>query len=225
QTGIEIGANIDLVVRSLLEEPIKQHCVSVTADLWIDDLWKRTYLDFTIFFANNISELNHTLLRYTHFEEEESGINIWYETEEIFKSFNLSFGDTPVNTYQGSNMAKALSLTGEVRYSSLYQSDNALLVLLRQRDEQHRLVQEQRKLIKEGIHIFVNAYNNGILSSATLSSSSNETNSSPIEKKKKGPFAIMRNGGTPGTSIKVSANSFKNEVPRQTQIYDNTSYN
>ncbi|CAF2526791.1 unnamed protein product [Rotaria sp. Silwood2] len=80
---------------------------------------KRTYLDFEIFFVNDIYKLNHTLLRCKHFEEEKSGINIWYEIEEIFKSFNLPFGDTPVTTDQGSNVIKALSLTDEARYSCL----------------------------------------------------------------------------------------------------------
>jgi hypothetical protein len=120
QAGIEIGANIGLVdvkdifygrqtirqealskfdryvhhIRSLLEEPIKQHCVAAIADLWTDDLMKRSYLDFTVFFIDDKHELKHSLLRCKHFDQEKSGINIWHEIEEIFRSFNLSFGDT-----------------------------------------------------------------------------------------------------------------------------------
>ncbi|CAF3323163.1 unnamed protein product [Rotaria sp. Silwood2] len=148
QTAIEIGADIGLVdvhdifygrqtireetlskfhqytdqVCSLLEESIKQHCVTATTDLRTDDLMKRTYLDFTIFFVNDIYELNHTLLRCKHFQEEKSGINIWYQIEEIFKSFNLSFGDTLVTTDQAPNMVKALSLTDETSIKALCRS-------------------------------------------------------------------------------------------------------
>ncbi|CAF4224790.1 unnamed protein product, partial [Rotaria magnacalcarata] len=56
-----------------------------------------------------------------------SGINIWHEIEEIFQSFNLSFGNTPITTDQGSNMIKALSLTDEVRYSCLAHRTNTVL--------------------------------------------------------------------------------------------------
>ena len=85
QTGIDIGANIGLVdvhdifydrqtaceeiflkfnqytdqVRVILEEPVKEHCVAATTELWTDDIMKRTYLDFTIFFANDDYVFNH----------------------------------------------------------------------------------------------------------------------------------------------------------------------
>ncbi|CAF1507331.1 unnamed protein product, partial [Didymodactylos carnosus] len=114
-------------IRSSLEESIQQHCVAATADIWTDDLMKRSYLDFTVFFVNDIYELKHTLLRCKHFEEEKSGINIWYEIEKIFQSFNLSFRDTPVATDQGSNMIKALSLTDEARYPCLAHRTNTVL--------------------------------------------------------------------------------------------------
>ena len=94
QTGIDIRANIGLVdahdifygrqtireelllkfnqytdqVRVILEEPVKEHCVAATADLWTDGIMKRTYLDFTIFFVNDDYVLNYTLLRCKHFE-------------------------------------------------------------------------------------------------------------------------------------------------------------
>ncbi|CAF3343344.1 unnamed protein product [Rotaria sp. Silwood2] len=83
--------------------------------------------NFTIFFVNDIDELNHILLQYKRFQEEKSGINIWYEIEEIFKSFNLSFGNTPVTTDQESNMIKTLNLTDEVRYSWLAHRTNTIL--------------------------------------------------------------------------------------------------
>ncbi|CAF1481339.1 unnamed protein product [Rotaria magnacalcarata] len=153
QTSIEIGANFGLVdvqdifygrktireevllkftqytnqIRSLLDEPIQQHCVAGTADVWTDDLMKRSYLDFTVFFVNDAYELKHTMLRCKHFDAPKSGINIWHEIEEIFQSFNLSFGNTPITTDQGSNMIKALSLTDEVRYSCLAHRTNTVL--------------------------------------------------------------------------------------------------
>ncbi|CAF3229997.1 unnamed protein product, partial [Rotaria sp. Silwood2] len=153
QIGIEIGVNIGLVdvhnifygrstiqeealskfeqytdqVCTLLQQPIKQHCVAATADLWTNDLMKRTYFDFTIFFINDIYELKHALLRCKQFEGEKSGINIWYEIEEIFKSFNISFGDTPMTIDHRSNMIKALSLTDEARYPCLTHRTNTVL--------------------------------------------------------------------------------------------------
>ena len=153
QTGIEIGTNFGLVdvkdifygrktireeallkydqytnqTRSLLEELIKQHCVAATADLWTDDVMKRSYLDFTLFFVNDIYELKHTLLKCKHFDKEKSVINIWHEIEEIFQSFNLSFGDTPLTTDQCSNMIKALSITNEARYPCLAHRTNTVL--------------------------------------------------------------------------------------------------
>ncbi|CAF3156368.1 unnamed protein product [Rotaria socialis] len=126
QTSIEIGANFGLVdvqdifygrktiheeallkftqyttqIRSLLDEPIQQHCLAGTDDIWTDDLMKRSYLDFTVFFVNYAYELKHTI---------------------------LSFGDTPITTDQGSNMIKALSLTDEARYSCLAHRTNTVL--------------------------------------------------------------------------------------------------
>ncbi|CAF4200788.1 unnamed protein product [Rotaria sordida] len=153
QTGIDIGANLGLLdvkdifygrqtireeavskfdqytdqIRSLLEEPIKQHCIAATADLWTDDLMKRSYLDFTVFYVNNIYELKHTLLRCKHFDEQKTGINIWHEIEQIFQSFNLSFGDTPITTDQGANMIKALKVTDEARFPCLAHRTNTVL--------------------------------------------------------------------------------------------------
>ncbi|KAF9754356.1 Transposable element Hobo transposase, partial [Nosema granulosis] len=153
QTGIEIGANFGLVdihdifygrqsiredalsklaqythqIRSLLEEPIKQHCIAATTDLWTDDLMKRSYLDFTVFFVNDAYELKHSLLRCKHFDEAKTGINIWHEIEQFFESFNLSFGDTPITTDQGSNMIKALSLADEASYPCLAHRTNTVL--------------------------------------------------------------------------------------------------
>ncbi|CAF1985905.1 unnamed protein product [Rotaria magnacalcarata] len=75
QTSIEIGANFGLAdvqdifygrktireeallkfnqyknqICSLLDEPIQQHYVAGTDDIWTDDLMKRSYLDFTVF--------------------------------------------------------------------------------------------------------------------------------------------------------------------------------
>ncbi|CAF1361809.1 unnamed protein product [Rotaria sp. Silwood1] len=418
QTGIDIGANLGLLdvkdifygrqtireevvskfdqytdqVRSLLEEPIKQHCIAATADLWTDDLMKRSYLDFTVFYVNNIYELKHTLLRCKHFDEQKTGINIWHEIEQIFQSFNLSFGDTPITTDQGANMIKALSVTDEARFpcfahrtntvletawenvkkiniefktfctsvsdlrtycqqsggiqfklpktlkrtsgtrpwrsyflihDSLHQSYEQLLILLRERGEQHRLIHinpqllheiskfmenfslifdslefsnrptlqnvipsyyrmhecciidrkqknsiinllkveiakeledkywtsttqlhwiaayldptfkellfvtdekflsEQKKLIKDGIYILANDFKDVILSS---NESSHKNDSPPTKKMKEDPFASMRGVRTTTSSVIVSTNSFINDVKRQIQIYENTSY-
>ena len=42
-------------------------------------------------------------------------MNIWQEIKSIFESFNLSFGDTPIVTDQGSNMVAAFKITEEAR--------------------------------------------------------------------------------------------------------------
>jgi hypothetical protein len=153
QVGIDIGANVGSLnvkdifygrqtichealtkfdaytqhIRSLLEEPIKQHCVAASADIWTDDMMKRSYLDFTVFFVNEKHELKHTLLRCKHFDQQKTGVNIWNEIEEIFQSFNLSFGDTSITTDQGANMIKALRSTDETRYPCLAHRTNTVL--------------------------------------------------------------------------------------------------
>ncbi|CAF3171930.1 unnamed protein product, partial [Rotaria sp. Silwood2] len=114
-------------IRSLLEEPMKQHRIAAAADLWTDDLMKRTYLDFTIFLVNDIDELKHTLLRCKHFDATKTGINIWHEIEQIFQSFNLSFADNIITIDQGSNTIKALSLDDETRYPCLAHRTNTVL--------------------------------------------------------------------------------------------------
>lgn len=114
-------------MRSLLDEPIKQHCIAATTDLWTDDFLKRSYLDFTVFFVNDAYELKHSLSRCKHFDVAKTGINIWHEIEQFFGSFNLSFGDTPVTTGQGSNRIKALTLTDEARYPCLAHRTNTAL--------------------------------------------------------------------------------------------------
>ena len=107
-------------VRALLDEPIKQHCVAATCDLWSDDLVKRSYLDFTVFWIDEKNQLQHCLLRCKHFEEEsKTAMNIWTEIREIFESFHLSFGDTPVVTDQGANMVAAFKVTAEARFSCM----------------------------------------------------------------------------------------------------------
>ena len=418
QTGIEIGANFGLMdirdifygrqsiredalwkfdqytqqICSSLKEPIKQHCLAATADLWTDDLMKRNYLDFTVFIVNDAYELKHSLLRCKHFDESKTGINIWHEIEQFFESFSLSFGDTPITTDQGSNMVKALTLTGEARYSclahrtntvletawenvkkaniefksfctsvsdlrtycqqsggiqfklpktlkrtsgtrpwrsyflihdSLHQSYDQLLILLRERGEQHRLIHinplllseisefmgkfslifdnlefsnrptlqnvipsyyrmieycimndkrknsiinslksqiageldakywtsttqlhwiatyldptfkdllfvpdqayltEQKKSIKNGIHVLANDCKDSILSTSELS---RKNYSPPAKKAKEDPFATMRGARTTASSVTTSIRSFIDEIEREIQIYENTSY-
>ncbi|CAF3066216.1 unnamed protein product, partial [Rotaria sp. Silwood2] len=103
-------------IRTILDEPIKSHCVAATCDMWTDDYMKRSYLDFSVFWAADEYKLSHCLLRCKHFtEDSKTGVNIWQEIKSIFESFNLSFGDTPIVTDQGSNMVAAFNITQEAR--------------------------------------------------------------------------------------------------------------
>ncbi len=106
QVGIEIGSNYGMIdihdvfygrktirecllikfdaylksIRHVLDEPIKEHCLAATCDLWTDDFVKRTYLDFTVFWVTKEYELKHTLLRCKYFEEDsKTAMNIWNE--------------------------------------------------------------------------------------------------------------------------------------------------
>ena len=97
--------------------PSNRHCVAATCDLWSDDMVKRSYLDFTVFWTDDDYQLHHCLLRCKHFPNEtKTAINIWNEIEQIFQEFGLSFGDTPLVTDQGANMVAAFKLTGEARF-------------------------------------------------------------------------------------------------------------
>ncbi|CAF3880021.1 unnamed protein product, partial [Rotaria sp. Silwood1] len=143
QVGIEIGAKNGLVnvrdifygrktirqeainkfelfvssIRCLLDEPVKRHCIAATCDLWSNDIVKRSYLDFTVFWSDDNYQLHHCLLRCKHFPNEtKTAINIWNEIKQIFQSFGLSFGDTPIVTDQGANMVAAFKLTDEARF-------------------------------------------------------------------------------------------------------------
>ncbi len=78
--------------------------------------WNELTWILLFFFVNDKYELKHSLLRCKHFDQTKTGINIWNEVEEILQSFNLSFGDTPITTDQGTNIIKAFSVTGEPRY-------------------------------------------------------------------------------------------------------------
>ena len=116
QVGIEIGAKHELVniknifdgcktirqeainkfelfvssVRSLSDEPAKRHCAAAICDLWSDDIIKRSYLDFTIFWPDDNYQLHHCLLLCKHFPNEmKTAINIWNEIEQIFQSLGL----------------------------------------------------------------------------------------------------------------------------------------
>ena len=107
-------------VRSLLDEPVKRHCVAAACDLSSDDIIKRSYLDFTVFWIDDNYQCHRYLLRYKHFRNEmKTAINIWNEIEQIFQSFGLSFGDTPIVTDQGANIVVTFKLTDEVRFSCM----------------------------------------------------------------------------------------------------------
>ena len=104
-------------IREILDEPIKNHGIVAIYDLWTDDAIKRSYLDFTVFWVGNKYELRHCLLRCKHFAVDSTiGMNIWQEIKSIFESFNLSFGDTPIVTDQGSNMVAVFNITQEARF-------------------------------------------------------------------------------------------------------------
>ncbi|CAF3077053.1 unnamed protein product [Rotaria sp. Silwood2] len=53
---------------------------------------------------------------------------------------------------------------------------------------------------------------NRLICQLNRSSSSNETNSPPITKKKEDPFATMRSGRATAASIKVSVDSFTKDI-------------
>ena len=48
-----------------------------------------------------------------------TAINIWNEIEQIFQSFGLSFGDTPIVTDRAANIVVAFKLTHEVLFSCM----------------------------------------------------------------------------------------------------------
>ena len=107
-------------VRSLLDEPVKRHCVAAACDLWSNDITKRSYLDFTVFWTDDNYQLHYCLLRCKHFPNEmKTAINIWNEIEQIFQSFGFSFGTTPIVTDQGANRVAAFTLTDEARFSCM----------------------------------------------------------------------------------------------------------
>ncbi|CAF1313627.1 unnamed protein product [Rotaria sordida] len=219
QTSIEIGANIGLVdvhdifygrqtireealskfeqytdqVRSSLQEPIKQHCVAATADLWTDDLMKRTYLDFTIFFVNDIYELKHTLLRCKHFEEEKSGINIClYQSYDTLLALLRQRGEQHRLLHISPQLLSEITEIAKELVDKYWTSTTQLHWIATYLDPLFKdsffvteplILEKQKKLIKEGIHILANDYKNAILPTPSLSIS-HETISPPTKKKK-----------------------------------------
>ena len=66
-----------LSIRSLLDELVKRHCVAATCDLWSNDIVKRSYLDFTVFWSDYNYQLYHCLLHCKYFPNEiKMAINI-----------------------------------------------------------------------------------------------------------------------------------------------------
>ena len=66
-----------LSIRSVLDEPVKRHCVAATCDLWSNDIVKRSYLDFTVFWSDYNYQLHHCLLHCKYFPNEiKTTINI-----------------------------------------------------------------------------------------------------------------------------------------------------
>ena len=89
-------------VRTLIAEPIQRGHVACTTDLWTDDMIKRTYLDFTVFWIDSTWELRHSMMRCKVFEEDrKTGENIKKELEECFEQFGLVTGDTAITTDAG----------------------------------------------------------------------------------------------------------------------------
>jgi hypothetical protein len=115
-------------IRRILEEPIKSHCIAAMCDMWTDDYIKRSYLDFSVFWATDEYKISHCSLRCKHYSEDsKTGLNIWQEIKSIFESFNLSFGDTPIVTDQGSNMVAAFNITQETRLPCMAHRCNTTL--------------------------------------------------------------------------------------------------
>ena len=113
--------NFSTTIRQVIDEPTKNHCVAATCDMWTDDNLKRCYLEFSVFWTNDKFKLSHRLLRYKHLPEaSKKNMNIWQEVKSIFESFNLSFGDTPIVTDQGSNMVAAFKITKEARIPCMF---------------------------------------------------------------------------------------------------------
>ncbi len=85
-------------------------------------------------------------------------------------------------------------------------------------------------MIKEAIHILANYFKSTIVreindtTSSTIASSLTINSPPPSKKIKQDPFAKMRGGQTITSSITVSTTSFTDDVERQIQIYDNSSY-
>ena len=50
---------LEMEIGKGLDEPIKKHCVAATCDLWSDDLVKRSYLDFTVFWIDEENQLRY----------------------------------------------------------------------------------------------------------------------------------------------------------------------
>ncbi|CAF1534357.1 unnamed protein product [Adineta ricciae] len=107
QVAIEIGAKHGLMsVKGVFYEhkAIRQETITAICDLWSDGIIQRFYLDFTVFWSGDNYQLHHCSLCCKHFENEsKAAINIWNEIEQIFQSFELLFGDTPIVTDQGAN--------------------------------------------------------------------------------------------------------------------------
>ncbi len=96
--------------------------------MWTDDYIKRSYLDFSVFWATDEYKISHCSLRCKHYSEDsKTGLNIWQEIKSIFESFNLSFGDTPIVTDQGSNMVAAFNITQETRLPCMAHRCNTTL--------------------------------------------------------------------------------------------------
>ncbi|CAF1406608.1 unnamed protein product [Adineta steineri] len=154
QLGIEIGSNYGMLnihdifygrktirehllakfdlylktIRNFLNEPIQEHCLAATCDLWTDDYAKRSYLDFTVFWTTKDYELKHSLLRCKYFEaESKTAVNIWKELKIIFDLFGLSYGDTPITTDSGSNVVAAFKITDETRLPCMAHRCNSVL--------------------------------------------------------------------------------------------------
>ena len=68
------------------------------------------------------------MLRCKHFPNEtKTAINIWNEIEQIFQSFGVSFGDTPIVNDQGANIVAAFTLTDEARFSCMAYRCNTII--------------------------------------------------------------------------------------------------
>ena len=81
--------------------------VSFTTDLASESINHNSYLDFTVFWIDNLWTLNHAMYRCSYFSEKHTALNNQKAIDENLNELNLSLVDTPCTTDKGSNFIYA----------------------------------------------------------------------------------------------------------------------